>query len=266
MAEERARRLVAAQRGAVHVDERALELPLGPLEVVDAPRELRLARAGRPGEQDRVARAHGDALHGLDERVERGVARLDAALERRDVVALLRREPPRERVVARQLQVDHAVGSARAAAALRLLPAGGGLHEPSRQVVRFVEEEEADLRDVRARRDVDVPVALLTVETPRERVVVELAVDLLEVPRVIEVHRLHRDDRVRRRCLDVADHAFRQPPELCLIEQMELVEVQRVLHREGDVRTPGVPAVLAARPVRIERRAEKGDDRGLHGR
>ena len=253
MAEERARRLVAAQRGAVHVDERALELALGLLEIVDAPRELRLARAGRPGEQDRVARAHGDALHRLDERVERRIARLDAALERRDVVPPLRREPPRERVVARKLQVDHAVGPARAAAALRLLPAGRGLHELPRQVVRLVEEEEADLRDVRSGGDVDVPVALLAVEPPRERVVVELAVDLAEVPRIVELHDLGDDHRVRRGRPDVANHAVRQTLELRLVEQVELVEVQVLLHRERHVRPPGVPAVLAPRPVRVQR-------------
>ena len=266
MAEERARRLVAAQRGAVHVDERALELSLGPLEVVDAPRELRLARASGPGEEDRVARAHGDALHRLDERVERRVARLDAALERRDVVAPLRREAPRQRVVARELQIDHAVGAARAAVALRTTPRRRGLHELAGQVVRLVEEEEADLRDMRARRDVDVPVALLAVEAPRQRVVVELAVHLLEIPRVVELHDLRNHLRVRRRRLDVADHAVGQPLELRLVEEVELVEVQVVLHRERHVGAPGVPAVLATRPVRVEDRAEKGDDRGLHGR
>ena len=260
MAEERARRLVAAQRGAVDVDERPLEQAFRLPQLVDAPRELRLSRSRGPGEKDRVARTHRDALHRLDEGVERRIARLDAALERRDVVAPLRREPPRERVVARKLQVDHAVGSARA-----LRARGRGLHEPPRQVVRLVEEDEADLRDVRAGGDVDVPVALLAVEPPRERVVVELAVDFAEIPRVVELDDFGDDLRVRRSGFDVADHAVRQPLEPRLVEQVELVEVQVLLHRERHVRPPGVPAVLAARPVRVERRSEKGEEGSLHG-
>ena len=56
-----------------------------------------------------------------------------------------------------------------------------------------------------------------------------------------------------------------QPLEPRLVEQMELVEVEVLLHRQRHVRPPGVPAVLAARSKRIEGGSEKGYDRSLHG-
>ena len=63
---------------------------------------------------------------------------------------------------------------------------GGGLvcSEPPRHVARLGQQEQADLRDVRAGRDVDEVVLASGVERVRAGEVVERAVDLLEVPRV----------------------------------------------------------------------------------
>ena len=49
---------VAAQRGAIDLDELALDLMAGFLQFVHAPSQMRLARAGRAGQQDGRLRAH----------------------------------------------------------------------------------------------------------------------------------------------------------------------------------------------------------------
>ena len=56
VAEERRHRRVAAEGGAVHLDERAPSPEASRLlQLVDPPREPRLARAGRPRQKDRIA-------------------------------------------------------------------------------------------------------------------------------------------------------------------------------------------------------------------
>ena len=62
-----------------------------------------------------------------------------------------------------------------------------------REVARLGEQEQADLRDVRARRDVDEVVLALGVERIAAREVVERGVDLLEVPGVVEVDGVPHD-------------------------------------------------------------------------
>ncbi len=58
VAEQGRHGLIAAERGAVDLDERAGDLLPLPLQFVDPPGELRLAGAGRAGQQQR--RAAGD--------------------------------------------------------------------------------------------------------------------------------------------------------------------------------------------------------------
>ena len=101
VAEECGHGAVAAQGGAVDLDERAFHLAAHLLQIVDAPRKLRFARTRRPGEQQRRLRADGDLLDAVDHVVERGIARGDAGLQERGGLGLLGLEPRGDAVVAR---------------------------------------------------------------------------------------------------------------------------------------------------------------------
>ncbi len=81
MAEQCGHRRIAAQRRAVHLDEAPTDLVPAVLELVDAPREKRLARAGGADQQHRCLRAHRHLLDTLDQVVEARVARCDTRLE-----------------------------------------------------------------------------------------------------------------------------------------------------------------------------------------
>src|SRR4029450_9461132 len=90
-----------------------------------------------------------------------GVARGDAGLEEREALLLPPREPRGQAVVAREVEVDDAVGPGPALAP----PRGRGLHEAPGNLARLGEQEQADLLDVRARRDVDE--VALVLDAPR---------------------------------------------------------------------------------------------------
>ena len=89
-----------------------------------------------------------------------------------------------ERVVAGKIKVDH-IELCRTIvfAAWR-----AGLDQPRRNVAAFGQQEPANLRHMRAGGQVDVVGFTLFVEAVAGGEVVELAVDLLEIPRVLEVH------------------------------------------------------------------------------
>src|SRR6185295_5770765 len=92
VAEEGGKGRVAPQHRAVDLDEGARELAPLLLQVVDALREQRLARARRSHEQDRLARVDRDLFDLLHQAVERLVARIDAALQEREPLLLLEAE------------------------------------------------------------------------------------------------------------------------------------------------------------------------------
>src|SRR5262249_26342892 len=151
-AEQRRHGRVAAQRGAVDLDEIARYLAASLLELEDAARELRFAGAGRAHQQQRILRADGDLLDALDQPIERRVARVDARFQERQAFPLLFLEARRDAVVAREIQVDDGVF---AGAIFLAFARGRGLNQPRREVARLGEQVHADLRDVRAGRDVD---------------------------------------------------------------------------------------------------------------
>ena len=70
VAEQRRHRGVAAQCGAVDLDEASFDLAARLLELVDSLGELRLAGTGRTGQQDRRLRAESDLLDPFDQAVE----------------------------------------------------------------------------------------------------------------------------------------------------------------------------------------------------
>ena len=77
VAEEGGHGGIAADGGAVDLDERPGDLAAGFLEFIDAAGQERLARAGRTHEQRGRLGGDGDAFDLLDEGVEFGVPRVD---------------------------------------------------------------------------------------------------------------------------------------------------------------------------------------------
>ena len=106
---QRGHRLIAAQSGAVHLDELASHEPPALLDLENAARELRLAHAGRPGQEYRGVGVKRDAFDAFDQRVEPGVAGLNPALEEGHVALGLLCEAPRDGVVAAQFEIDDRV-------------------------------------------------------------------------------------------------------------------------------------------------------------
>ena len=88
----------------------------------------------------------------------------------------------------------------------------------------------------------DVVVSLLLVEAGRLRVVVELPVDLLEVPRILELDDVEYDLRLRRDAFDVGLHALREGDVFLVEDEVQLVDWKALLLDEADRRTPRVPA------------------------
>ena len=111
MAEQRGRRAVAVQRGAVHLHKFALHLVAGLLQLIHAPRQMRLARTRGPREQDRRARAHRHPLHLVDQGVKAHIARGNAAFQELHRILLLGAKALRDHVVAREVQVDQRVAA-----------------------------------------------------------------------------------------------------------------------------------------------------------
>ena len=160
---------VAAQRGAIDLDERSFRLVARLLEFEDAPRELRFAGAGRPRQQQRRLRADGDLLDAIDHAVEGGIARGDAGFQELRRLDRLGLEARGDAVVARQIEIDD-----RVAAGLAALPAPRRreLQQPARDHARLGQQEPADLRDVRAGGDVDEIVLVVGIEGVGAREVV----------------------------------------------------------------------------------------------
>ena len=125
---------------------------------------------------------NGDPLDALDKRVEAGILGVDARLEEGQPLLVLQRKPIGQGVVARQIEVDDAIGS------FTWLVAGRrrGLQQTAGEVARLGEQEQADLFDMRASRDVNQVVFAVRTEGVVPRELMERRIDLFKVPRVMK--------------------------------------------------------------------------------
>ncbi len=237
--EQRRHRSVAAQGGAVDLDEHARHLAPGLAQLEDLARELRLARARGAGEQDRRARADGHALDLLDQGVEAGVAGVDARLEEGQALLVLLAEARGQAVVAREVEVDDAVAAGLAAAARARRR---GLQQAGREVARLGEQEETDLGDVRARGDVHEVVLVIDAEVVAAGKVVQRAEHLLEVPGVAQGQAAHAHLGVGRDLGDVRGHGLCQLLVLRRVDELEAVHEQVLVTAEVDRGAPVLPA------------------------
>jgi len=255
VAEQHRGRTIAAQRGAIDLHEVALDLVPGLLQLVHAPRQMRLACARGTREQDGRARAHGHALDLVDQRVEPGIARGDAALEKLHGLALLGAEALGDHVVARQVQVDQRI-AARVAHALA--PGWRGLGQHAGNAARLHQQEQADLCHVRARGDVRPVLLALGVEAVGLRPVEQPRIDLAEVPWIGNVHG-HEVHLGLGRCRgDVALQQLRQGQMGRRVEQLQPLHHQILMLHEGEGRPPFFPAPRA--PAGVQLRTQKADD------
>ena len=140
---------------------------------------------------------------------------------------------------------------------------GRGLDQLCREVPRFGQQEEADLLHVGAGRHVDVVAGLLFVEAGGLCVVVELLVDFLEVPGVLELNDVEDDVGLGRDAVDVRPNPFSKVLIFAIENQVQFVNRKFVLLDESDGWTPGVPPGGACAAVRIFLCAENRDDRCL---
>ncbi len=233
---------------------------LEPLQLVDAPRELALARPGRPHQQHRRTRSPGNLLDLVDHAVKGGVARLDPRFEERRALGTGGGEARGDTVVARQIEIDHRPGADPFIAAAPRL----GLEQAAGQIMGLGQQEPADLRDMGAGGDVDQIILGLRIERKGTREIEQLAVDLLEIPRIVELDQMRLDRRLGRDRSDILGHISGEPRMHLSMKQHQPIDPQILVHRQADGRPPLVPA---RRPelARIERRAEEADhDGGSH--
>ena len=254
---------IAAQGGAVEFDEGAGDLVTRLFQRVDAPREKGLAGAGRADQQHWRGGADHHPLDFLDQAVEGFIARRDAALEEVERIAAFALETLRQRVVARQVEIDQRIGAARVFGFLLVrqffarLAQRRGLHQPRRYVARFDEQEPANLRDVSAGGDMYEVVLALGVERIVARPVVERGVDLLEIPRIAQLARHRAHLGAWRQLADVARYPLCQRGAATVVEQLQPVDVQVGLRTQTDGRPPAVETISAL--AHVELGAEKAE-------
>ena len=142
---------------------------------------------------------------------------------------------------------------------------GRGLDKLAGQMAGFGQEEETDLLHVGAGRHVDVVLRPVLMEAGALGVVVELRVDLLEIPRVLQVDDVEDHTRLGRDGVDVAFDPLRERRVLRIEDEVQLVDRKIVLLDESDVGAPGVPAARTVAAVGVLLGAENGDYSGFHG-
>src|SRR5262249_22623604 len=103
----------------------------------------------------------------------------------------------------------------------------------------------------------DEVVLLLGRERIAPRKIVERPVDLLEVPRIVELEEHGRDVRLRRGAVDVLGDRLGEGLELALVEEHEPMEDEIFVLAEGHGRPPLLPARGAL--ASVEARAEHPD-------
>ena len=97
------------------------------------------------------------------------------------------------------------------------------------------------------------------------RVVVELGIDLLEIPGVFQLDNIEDDLCLGRDAFDVRLDPFGKVRELLVEDEVQFIDWQRLLLDETDCRPPCVPARGPAAAMRILLRPENRYDRCFHG-
>jgi len=160
-------------------------------------------------------------------------------------------------VVAREIEIDDGIAACGAAIAI---PWRRGLDEPRRQMARFGEQEEADLRDVRAGSDVDEILLALDLKGIAATEVRQRAVDLFEIPRISELDDVPTHLRLRRDAADVAGHRFGQRRALPVVEELQPGDQQVVVLAERDGGTPALPALRTDAAVELGSEETEDDE------
>jgi len=138
------------------------------------------------------------------------------------------------------------------------------LEQATRKVTRLCQQEQADLRHVRAGGDMNEIVLRLRIERRRTNEIEELAVNLLKVPGIREVDQIGLNPCFGRHGPDVLRDELRQAAVRRTMQEHEAIDPQVLVHHEAHGRAPLVPAgriQLAA----VQRRPKKSDyDQRFH--
>lgn len=216
------------------------------LEFVNASGEEGLARASGADQQHGRGGAHGHALDLFNGGIERTVARGDPGLEEGQAFQALMGEARGDAVVARQVEIDQGVG---AGGGSGVVPAatGGCLDQARRQVACLGEQEPANLCHVGTGGDVDQVVLMVGVEGVGGGKVVQRAVDLFEIPGVVQWHGVQAHLGSRRDLLDVGAYPLGEADVtgVDVVDQLQAIDLQVVLLAQADAGAPVIPAVGA---------------------
>ena len=210
--------------------------------------------------RNRCLRGDGDDLDAFDQTVEGTVPGLDAGFEELEALEPLGHEARGDLVVSRQIEIDEGVEPRLGPTRRRLR-----LQEPSGQPPGLDEQEETDLDDVGARREVHDVVFRVDVERVGANEVVQPTVDLFEIPRVIEVDGVQMDLGLRGDECDVADDGIGERARLRLVDELEAIDEQVFVPTQIDGRTPRGPAIGPGGAIAIHAEDGKGD-RAAHRR
>ena len=173
---------------------------------------------------------------------------------------LVARESGRDPIVLGEIEIDDAE---RAGIAARVPRRRARLQQAAGNVARLRQQEQADLRDVRAGRDVDEVILGLGVErrtSGRSRAGSRTP---LRSPRdpSSRSHEAHLG--LGRDMTDVVAHGLGQRGETLRVQQLEAIDQQVFVLAAGDARPPDVPAPRALpRSIVVPRRPIATD--GLH--
>jgi len=139
-----------------------------------------------------------------------------------------------------------------------VLAVGRRLQQTARQVMRFRQQKETDLRHVRAGGDVDEVILSLGVEGIVARKAEERFVNLLEVPWIAEFDWVQNDLGFRRNRVDVAAHLLGHGCFSFAVQQLETIHDHIRLLTDGDRGAPVLPAVGMF--ANIERGSKQAND------
>ena len=116
---------------------------------------------------------------------------------------------------------------------------------------RLGQQEETNLGDVRAGRDVDQIVLALGVERIRAREVVECPENLVEVPGVANFDLMRPHFGFRRDASNILASALNNFGVPALMEQLEAIDQELLVLTEGDRGTPSIPSLGAVAGIEI---------------
>ena len=111
------------------------------------------------------------------------------------------------------------------------------------EVAGLGEEEEANLRHMRAGGDVNQVLLLLRIEGIRPGKIVERAIHRFEVPRLVEFHPAEDDLGFGRHTADVVLNRVGQRLKFPRIQEIEPGDKQVLMLAETDRGTPQIPAL-----------------------